>query len=66
MTRLIRLHLIDDGTAFDIRLRQAPQMTVEVAFDLTLGLGEETQVPFVTGNTGHRTQRERARIKQRI
>jgi hypothetical protein len=63
---LIDLHLLQDGAGAQIIDRNLFQVFVEVALDLFLGLGDETQAPTVAGDPGGRANRERAGIKQRI
>src|SRR5258708_26176509 len=41
-------------------------MAGEVLFDLTLGFGEESEIPAVTQDPGGHPERKRSRIPQRI
>jgi hypothetical protein len=44
---LIALHLLQDGATCAIGPRQPLKVAGEMAFDLTLGLGEKAEVPTV-------------------
>ena len=50
--RFVDFHLFDHRTALGVGFRQFLQMAVEMRLDLTLGFGEEAEVPFVAQQSG--------------
>ena len=54
----VYFHLFQDGATFFVLRRQPVKMSFEMAFDLALGFGEKTQVPFVAQQACRRAERE--------
>src|SRR5436190_16193557 len=66
MLRLVAAHRADDRARALVRRWQLAEMTGEMLLDLSLGLGEERQVPAVAERASERADGERARVPQRI
>ena len=66
MLGFVDLHLFDDGTTPGVSFGQFLQMPVEMRFDLTLGFGEKTEVPFITQHAGDESHAECAAEPQGV
>src|SRR3569833_1481555 len=59
-------HLFEYRAALVILLRQAREVLIVVAHDLSFGLHHEAEAPLVAGETRGRADRKRARVPERI
>jgi hypothetical protein len=58
MSTFVLAHLHDDGAALLIMGRDALQMPIQMCDDLSFGLGDETEAPFVADAAGRRTDQK--------
>ena len=66
VARLVGAHCLDHGARAPVGRGQRIEMTGQVLLDLTLGLGEESEIPAVAERAGESADRERPRVPERI
>jgi hypothetical protein len=66
MPGLVLAHLLDDGAAALILLREFLQVISQVLGNLLLGFGDKAQAPLVAGQTGGSADGERACVPERL
>src|SRR5690349_11854307 len=63
--RFVGGHALEDCTALVIVRGQAPQVVVQVRFDLSLGLRHEAETPLVADARGEQADTEASRVPDR-